>query len=61
MAKEVIWVGTADYVAEKIEKYRAEINLQHLMLVQQFPGVPFEDIMSSMSKFSEHVIPRFSE
>jgi len=59
MAKEVIWVGTADYVAEKVEKYRTEINLQHLMLVQQFPGVPFENIMSSMSKFAERVMPRF--
>jgi alkanesulfonate monooxygenase SsuD/methylene tetrahydromethanopterin reductase-like flavin-dependent oxidoreductase (luciferase family) len=60
MTHEVIWVGTASYVAEKIAKYQEELNMQHLMLVHQFPGIPFQKIMASMSKFSENVAPRFS-
>ena len=59
MARNIIWVGTADYVAEKIADYRDDVNVNHIMLLQQFPGVPYEKILSSMTKFSERVLPRF--
>ena len=58
-AHGVIWVGTADYVAERIEHYRAEVNIQHLVQLAQFPGLPFEKILASLSRFAEQVVPRF--
>ena len=58
-SRDIMWVGTADYVAEKIEKFREEVGLQHIMLLQQFPGVPIEKILASMRRFGEHVVPRF--
>ena len=59
MSRNIIWVGTADYVAEKIADYREDVNVDHIMLLQQFPGVAYENILSSMTKFSEQVMPRF--
>jgi alkanesulfonate monooxygenase SsuD/methylene tetrahydromethanopterin reductase-like flavin-dependent oxidoreductase (luciferase family) len=59
MARENIWVGTAEYVSEKIEQCQQELGLQHIMLLQQFPGVPIEKILASMTRFGEHVAPRF--
>ena len=59
MKYELIWVGTADYVAEKIEKQRQLIGMKHIMLLQQFPGIDYQKILKSMTLFSENVIPRF--
>ena len=56
---DLIWVGTTDYVAEKIERYREEFGLEHIMLLQQFPGTPIGKILASMTRFGEQVLPRF--
>ena len=58
-AHDIVWVGTPDYVAEKIEKAREEVSLQHIMLAMPFFGLPFEKVLSSLSRFGEHVLPRF--
>ena len=55
----MIWVGTADYVSERIDQYREQLGLDHIMLLQQFPGLPFEKIIASMTRFGEHVMPRY--
>ena len=44
MPMDIVWVGTADYVAEKIEKAREEVGLQHIMLAMPFFGLPFEKV-----------------
>ena len=59
MKYDLIWVGTSDYVAEKIEKHRQLIGLKHIMLLQQFPGVDYQKILKSMTLFSQNVIPKF--
>ena len=59
MKYELIWVGDADYVAEKIQKYNESIGLKHIMLLQQFPGFDYQKILKSMTLFSERVMPRF--
>ena len=59
MSRNIIWVGTADYVAEKMQDFCDDVDVNHIMLLQQFPGVPFEKIIASMDKFSEHVMPQF--
>jgi alkanesulfonate monooxygenase SsuD/methylene tetrahydromethanopterin reductase-like flavin-dependent oxidoreductase (luciferase family) len=52
--------GTPDYVAEKIQELRSELNLQHLQVWSNFPGVPHDDVMRSVKLFSEEVMPRFA-
>ncbi len=59
MERKIIWVGTADYVAERIEEFRDDVNVNHIMLLQQFPGVDYSKILKSMDLFSEYVMPRF--
>ena len=58
-AHDIVWAGTADYVAEKIEKAREEVGLAHIMLAMPFFGLPFEKVLSSLSRFGEQVLPRF--
>jgi len=58
-AHNIIWVGTPDHVAEQISNCQKQYNLRHLVLLQQFPGVPYEKIRASMAKFAELVAPRF--
>ena len=52
--------GTADYVSEKIEELQDELNLQHLQVWSNFPGVSHDKVMNSVRLFSEQVMPRFS-
>jgi alkanesulfonate monooxygenase SsuD/methylene tetrahydromethanopterin reductase-like flavin-dependent oxidoreductase (luciferase family) len=61
MERDIIWVGTADYVSEKIADYRENANVNHIMLLQQFPGIDYSKILQSMDKFSEQVMPKFQE
>ena len=58
-SRDLIWLGTPDHVAVNIEQYRTDLGLDHLMLLQQFPGMPFEKILVNLSRFGEHVAPRF--
>ena len=51
-ARDIMWVSTMDYVAEKIQTFQDEIGLQHIMLLQQFPGIPIEKNLASMPLFS---------
>lgn len=52
--------GTPDYVAGKIEELRDELNLQHLQVWSNFPGVPHDAVMRSVKLFTEEVMPRFT-
>jgi hypothetical protein len=47
-------------VAEKIEELRSELNLQHLQVWSNFPGVPHDKVMRSIRLFTEEVMPRFA-
>ena len=53
--------GTAEYVSGKIEELRDELKLQHLQVWSNFPCMKQEDVMSSIRKFTEEVIPKFEE
>ncbi len=58
LAHDIIWAGTPQYVAEKIERLREELGLQHIMLIEPFVGLPYQKILKSMTLFGEQVIPR---
>jgi len=51
--------GTVDYVIEKIEELKTELNLQNLQVWSNFPGVKHEDAMRSIKLFTEKVMPHF--
>jgi alkanesulfonate monooxygenase SsuD/methylene tetrahydromethanopterin reductase-like flavin-dependent oxidoreductase (luciferase family) len=52
--------GTPEYVSEKIEELQDELNLQHLQVWSNFPGVPHDKVMNSVKLFTEKVMPRFA-
>ena len=59
LAHNIVWAGTPEQVAEKIHRLREEVNLQHVMLIEAFPGLPFEKVLKSMTLFGERVMPQF--
>lgn len=55
----IIVVGDAAYVAERFAEKQETIGLDHLMLMQQYTGVPYEKILASWHRLFEHVVPKF--
>ncbi|KZM54465.1 LLM class flavin-dependent oxidoreductase [Aeribacillus pallidus] len=53
--------GTPDYVAEKIQELKEELNLQYLLLWTNHGNLPHEKIMRSIKLFAEEVMPRFKK
>jgi len=53
--------GTPDYVAEKIQELKEELNLETLLLWVNHNGLPHEKMMKSLKLFTEEVMPRFTE
>jgi alkanesulfonate monooxygenase SsuD/methylene tetrahydromethanopterin reductase-like flavin-dependent oxidoreductase (luciferase family) len=51
--------GTPDYVAEKIQELKEELNLQNLLLWTNHGSLSHEKIMKSTKLFVEEVMPRF--
>jgi alkanesulfonate monooxygenase SsuD/methylene tetrahydromethanopterin reductase-like flavin-dependent oxidoreductase (luciferase family) len=52
--------GTPDYVAEKIQELKEELNLQELLLWTNHSTLPHEKIMNSFKLFTEEVMPKFT-
>lgn len=52
-------VGTPEYVTEKIQELKDEVNLDHLMLWTTHPGLKHEHAMKSLNLFGEKVMPNF--
>jgi alkanesulfonate monooxygenase SsuD/methylene tetrahydromethanopterin reductase-like flavin-dependent oxidoreductase (luciferase family) len=57
--KRNLLFGTVDYVIEKIEELKSELNLQNLQVWSNFPGVKHDDCMKSIQLFTEKVMPHF--
>jgi alkanesulfonate monooxygenase SsuD/methylene tetrahydromethanopterin reductase-like flavin-dependent oxidoreductase (luciferase family) len=51
--------GTPEYVTEKIEELRGELNLQNLLLWVNHNGLPHDKMMKSLKLFTEKVMPNF--
>ena len=52
-------VGDAEFVADRIAERQEATGLDHLMLMQQYTGVPYEKIRASWHRLFEHIVPRF--
>jgi len=55
----IIVVGDAGFVAERFAEKQQTIGLDHLVLMQQYTGVPYEKILASWHRLFEHVVPQF--
>lgn len=51
--------GTPDYVAEKIQELKEELNVKNLLLWTNHGSLSHEKIMRSTKLFAEEVMPRF--
>ena len=52
--------GTPEYVCEKVQELKTELNVQHLQVWSNFPCMPHDQVMKSVKLFSEKVMPEFS-
>ena len=57
MEKEIIWVGSPEYVAERIDRLRTELNCAHVTIWPNPVGLPYNKVMHSLELFAERVIP----
>ncbi len=56
---EVLLVGSPDFVAERIHKFREEFNCQHVTLWPNPGFISFEKVLRGIEIFAERVIPQF--
>ena len=58
--KRNLLFGTPDYVVEKVQELKSELNLQNLLVWSNFSGVKHEDAMRSIKLFNDEVIPKIN-
>ena len=58
--KRNLLFGTPDYVVEKIQELKSELNLQNLLVWSNFSGVKHEDAMRSIKLFNDEVMPKIN-
>ena len=56
---ELLWVGSPDFVAERIDRLRTELNAQHVTIWPNAPLVPYAKTRRSIELYAERVIPQF--
>ncbi|MFL0365798.1 LLM class flavin-dependent oxidoreductase [Pseudobacillus sp. 179-B 2D1 NHS] len=52
--------GTPEYVAEKIQELKDELNLQELLLWVNHNGLSHDKMMKSLKLFTKEVMPKFA-
>ncbi len=61
LKRDMLWVGTPDFVTEKIERLRSELNCRHVTLWPNPGYIPFSKVLRGMELFAERVIPHFEK
>ena len=56
---EMLLIGSADFVAERIDRFRTELNCQHVTLWPNPGFVPYKKVRRGIELFAEKVIPQF--
>jgi len=56
---ENLLVGSPDFVAERIDKLRCELNCQQVTLWPNPGFIPFEKVLRGIELFAERVMPQF--
>jgi alkanesulfonate monooxygenase SsuD/methylene tetrahydromethanopterin reductase-like flavin-dependent oxidoreductase (luciferase family) len=58
--KRNLLFGTPEYVINKINELKSELNLQNLQVWSNFPGMNHETCMRSIKLFNDEVIPKIN-
>ena len=58
--KRNLLFGTPEYVINKINELKSELNLQNLQVWSNFPGINHEACMRSIRLFNDEVIPKIN-
>jgi alkanesulfonate monooxygenase SsuD/methylene tetrahydromethanopterin reductase-like flavin-dependent oxidoreductase (luciferase family) len=56
--KRNLLFGTPEYVVNKINELKSELNLQNLQVWSNFPGIAHESCMRSIKLFTDEVMPK---
>ena len=56
--KRNLLFGTPEYVVNKINELKSELNLQNLQVWSNFPGIDHEACMRSVKLFTDEVMPK---
>lgn len=59
MASRLSLFGTADNVAQRIKQYQ-DMGIHHIMTLQNFGLMAQDDILRSMTSFTENVVPQLA-
>ncbi|MEA2933994.1 MAG: hypothetical protein QOD74_640 [Variibacter sp.] len=54
-----VHVGTPEYVTDRLKRFQSELGCEHFVLHWAVPLVNFEQYKSSLTLFSEKVMPKF--
>jgi alkanesulfonate monooxygenase SsuD/methylene tetrahydromethanopterin reductase-like flavin-dependent oxidoreductase (luciferase family) len=57
---EWCFVGTPEFVTERLKRFETELGCRHLVLYWALPLLSYEQIMSSMELFADKVMPQFA-
>ncbi len=58
--KRNLLFGTPEYVVNKINELKSELNLQNLQVWSNFPGIDHKACMKSIKLFNDEVIPKIN-
>jgi len=58
--KRNLLFGTPEYVVNKINELKSELNLQNLQVWSNFPGMDHDACMRSIKLFNDEVIPKIN-
>ena len=58
--KRNLLFGTPEYVVNKINELKSELNLQNLQVWSNFPGIDHKACMRSIKLFNDEVIPKIT-
>jgi hypothetical protein len=58
--KRNLLFGTPEYVVNKINELKSELNLQNLQVWSNFSGISHEACMRSIKLFNNEVIPKIN-
>ncbi|MEZ5101274.1 MAG: LLM class flavin-dependent oxidoreductase [Thermoleophilia bacterium] len=54
-------IGTPDFAISEIERYRDELGATEIVCWMHLPGIPGDDVMTSVELFAREVMPAFAD
>ena len=54
-------IGTPEFAISEIERYRDDLGATEIVCWMHLPGIPGDDVMTSVELFAREVMPAFPE